>query len=534
MSIAPPRPTPIYNALVLVLGVLASYLALLSGGVVDRVAVLAYGVAALGILIYAAALIGPVKPEEARQNELDWTRWVTVSMAVLGVGVGILTYTYRPRLKALAGFLAWRVDTTNGAFLAGLIGLGLVMGFYVVRNWLKEEEEFVKSLTAVAGVAFLASIFGLAQQSQGGAANSNLSVNMMSAFANYFLGFTASALINLIIYALLTASYSATKSARSRALIFFLYGVDKAKLFDDYFLRNFENDKNYAKAHLVRALRELRARVLRVYAEKMEAKRRRFAALPAPQTFYRLISIEGLAANQPAAQAGGALKEEDKHYKVKLEEFAADTTVVSDMFRMGITIMLPDNLEYIVAPGEYKQPFPLRRSVAGLALAARQSIVMSRDRSRMFRDEINDTSVTPSQREAPRGFEEVNYLSYVSVPVVSRLGDQEEYPLGILNVDTTLFVAPPAPAIPAPAPPAAGAPPPPPARVAWGDGFVVGRRTDGGKVVVDAEMSPKSLREYAANIYDQNDDDAVLYLEEMKAIAAPLLELYLKCRQGAA
>lgn len=512
MQVPPPRPSLFYNLLSFTLFALVSFLLLISNIWASTMAgvVIVYALFALVSLLYSFSLLGPAKKREEKKNEHAWAQWRTLSLSVLGFGVGIAVFLYRLRLKTLLGSFAWRLDTINGVFLAGLMLLGLVMGFYVVRNWLKEEEEFVKSLTAVAGVAFLASVLGLVQGQVGG--SEKLAVNMQSAFANYFLGFTISAVINLGVYAFLTARYSATKSSSSRALIFFLYGTDKAKKLDDYFLRNFEDDKNYAKMHLVHALREFRERVLHEYAAKLESKRQRLASVqsppapvvsspPAPKLLYRLISIKDEDGQSPSGDDG-----ENKIYNVTLEEFTERDRITGEMFRMGITITLPENLEYIVAPGEYKQPFPLRRSVAGLALSTRQTIVMYRDEARLFRDE-NEVGTTPGRREAQRGFEEANYLSYVSVPVVSRLGDREESALGIINVDTLLLVAE--------------------AEQVGGDKVVEDEKT-----IVRTRMSPKQLREYAADLYDENDA-AVRYLEDMRAIAVPLLELYMKCRQGA-
>ncbi|HLM55084.1 MAG TPA: hypothetical protein VK422_03090 [Pyrinomonadaceae bacterium] len=505
-----PRPL-VYRLLIFLLGAFGSYLLLVAGLSLPYVIAL-YAFLAFVLLLYGISLSGSGGKAEREQYSLTSRRWVTIVVGALGYGVGVGVFLERLGLRDLGARLAGRLDTFNGAFLAGLMCFGFIMGFYVVRNWLKDDEEFVKSLTAVAGVAFLSSILGIAQgQNQPNQSGQQLGVNMMSAFANYLLGFTLSAVVNLAIYAFLTASYSATKSSGSRAIIFFLYGTDKAKHLDDYFLRNFEADKNYAKMHLVHALREFRKRVLRVYAEKIEEKRQSLA-MPTqspprePLTFYRLVSIEGKEPSPLGVLAASPPAEEDNIYKVKLEEFTDQSRVTGDMFRMGITIMLPDNLEYIIAPGEYKQPFPLRRSVAGLALAARQTIIMSRDRSRIFRDE-NEVSITPGDREAPRGFEEVNYLSYISIPVVSRLGDREEQPLGIINVDTLLFAAP-------------------------AEKIIGERVSEGGKFTVETAMSPKALRGYAVRLYDE-DDPAVKYLEDMRAVAVPLLELYLKCRQGA-
>jgi hypothetical protein len=526
-----------YRILIFLLGALASYLLLLTGLSLGYI-VFAYTAGAVVLLLLGFSLPGR---GGRKSQETQYSRgWMSFSLGVLGFGLGALFFVHRLRFKGAADKLQLRIDTTNGAFLAGLMFLGFIMGFYVVRNWLKEEDEFVKSLTAVAGVAFLASILGLAQG--GGQNNGQQPLSFMSAaFANYFLGFTFSAFVNLLVYGALTASYSASLSPSSRSLIYFLYGTDKAKKLDEYFLKNFESDLNYARAMLVTALGEFRNVVLRGYASRIEAKRRHLAAdpqQPAPN-FYRLISIEGDPADnnppagqppppppagqqvaqgggqqpaqggggqQPAAPAGQAAGGA-KLFNVKLEKITDEGGgVTPGMFRMGITIRMTDSLEYVVAPSKYKQPFPLRGSVAGLALTTRKTIVMGRDKSKTFRNE-DGLSVTPGKIESDRGFEEVDYLSYVSVPVVSRLGIGQEFPVGIINVDTQLLAIPPA---------ALGA-----------------ETVKGTRVFVQAQLSRKDLLDYASDIYDEHDD-AVGYLVKMKSVAVPLLELYLKCRAGEA
>src|SRR6185295_13893625 len=103
-----------------------------------------------------------------------------------------------------------------------------------------------------------------------------------------------------------------------------------------------------------------------------------------------------------------------------------------DMFRIGISIKNADFLEYIVAPGEYHAPFPVFGSVLGLALEMRQTIVMDRDRDKKFRNKDHKDGISPGEVEQPRGLDEIDFLSYVSIPVVSRLGEATENALGIL------------------------------------------------------------------------------------------------------
>lgn len=509
---------PFTRVLLSIAGFLAAYLPLrlFPDAGIAGAETIAFALLAFVLLVYALSLVG----EDSGENRASWARWLTLTLAVLGAGAGIVFHVCEAQLAALGRDLRANLDSTTEIFHGALVLFGVMMGFYVVRNWLKKDEEFIKSLTAAGGGAFLATFLGLSAQ---GAATQDAgplqNVDMFSAFSHYFFGFASSGIVNLIIYAVLTSRYSARQTAGSRAVIYFLYGVDKAKALDDYFLENFEKDWNNAKAMLVNALRQLSERALLEYARKTEVKRARLATAAAGRpafTIYRLRSIEGEV--PPAAPAAGTtpapVPDEDKVYLVKLEVVppitAPEGGITAAMFRMGISALTPDSLEYIVAPGEYRQPFPLRGSVAGLALRARQTIVMSRDRDRRFRTADERTSVSPAEVDADRGFEEVDYLSYVLVPVASRYGDREERSLGIITADTRLFAA----------------------EQAEVDAATVESWAENGRTVIEARMKRKDLVKYAGNLYEERDA-AVSYLEEMRGVAVPLLEIYLKYRQGA-
>ncbi|HEY0081030.1 MAG TPA: hypothetical protein VGB73_20670 [Pyrinomonadaceae bacterium] len=507
---------------IFVLGALCSFLPLISnlwkGALPILLGLLVFFVIVL--VIYGLALIGDARKEEKKLNELDWLRLLTMSVAILGFGLGISVFFYRGRLKEFGSYAQSHLDSPPELFLASLVFLGLIMGFYVVRNWLKDDDDFIKSLTAVAGGAFLASILGQSAKDLGGG------VNMGSSFAHYFVGFSISAFVNLLVYAYLTSRYSKTLSSSSRALIYFLYGTDKAKALDSYFLKNFEEDKNYAKRQLVNALKEFREKVLFEYANKMEQKRKRFKAgdgtsqTTAPLIFYRLIDIEcetaaaADAADSPPPVKDKPVKDEsyrDKNYIMKIEEIADESGGIrSDMFRMGVTIRMSDHLQYIVAAGEYRSPFPIRKSVAGLALKSGHTIVMDRDKNKQFRTEDNQEGICPSGLEAERGFDEIDYLSYVSVPVVSRIGNPEEFALGIINVDTKLFAV----------------------EESTIKKMIKDKSKEEKRKILKVSMTPNQLTTFASNLYEENDE-AVKYLNDMRAIAVPLLELYLKCQQGA-
>jgi hypothetical protein len=189
------------------------------------------------------------------------------------------------------------------------------------------------------------------------------------------------------------------------------------------------------------------------------------------------------------------------------------------MFRMGVSIRLLDNLEYIVAPGEYRRPFPYFRSVAGLSLVVRQTIVMDRDKSKKFRTSEFVDGISPLEVKQSRGLTEIDFLSYISIPVISQIGNPEEIGLGVIHVDTRLFASPKPLGEVAPSA-RSGDPAQPP--------------TPGGPAEKTLSMKCRmdKLTEYANNLYDLNDD-CVKYLEEMRAVAVPIIELYVKCRAGA-
>ncbi|HYE14636.1 MAG TPA: hypothetical protein VD968_09370, partial [Pyrinomonadaceae bacterium] len=426
------RNVKLTRVIIFAFGFLASYLPLIAG--YDYwfmgLSVAAFFLFAVLAIVVAWSFIErrPRGRLRALAYATDWSELMTYVAVIMGFGAGMLAYVYRFTLDAfwvrvggglgsLWGYIKSHMDSDRELFLASMIFLGVILGFYVVRNWLKDEEDFLKSLRAVIGGAFLTSLLGLGANGL----KEGQDINMLSALAHYGLGFTLSAVVNLLIYAWLTSIYSKTLSPRSRALIFFLYGTDKAKALDDYFLHKFEENKDSAKLMLVEALKKFRDRVLEGYAERME--RRRAALAGAGLKFYRLISVERLPSEGGGPESpphdGG-----DAHI-VRVEEIdEAGGGVKAEMFRMGVTAVTASNLEYVVAPGDYKEPFPLRGSVAGLAMRARQSIVMNRDRNKKFRTKDDKGGITPPMLD--RGFEEIDYLSYVSVPVVSNVGYREE------------------------------------------------------------------------------------------------------------
>jgi hypothetical protein len=175
------------------------------------------------------------------------------------------------------------------------------------------------------------------------------------------------------------------------------------------------------------------------------------------------------------------------------------------MFRVGISARWQDTLEYITAPGEYRMPFKFTGSVAGLALLFRKTIVMDRDKKKRFRNAEFSDGITPGKVEQPRGLDEIDFLSYVTLPIVSRLGAPGENPVGIMTIDTKLFVS----------------------RSALG-----GEPVEGAEGVFRIRLQRSELTEFGANLYEQ-EDNCVEYMERLTKVITPVLELYSKCRIGA-
>jgi hypothetical protein len=175
------------------------------------------------------------------------------------------------------------------------------------------------------------------------------------------------------------------------------------------------------------------------------------------------------------------------------------------MFRSAVSLKWQDNLEFIDAAAAYTQSFPYFGSVTGLALEILQTVVMDRDKYRRFRTTQHPQGLCPANIEQPRGLDEIDYLSYIVVPVASYRGQPEQTRLGVLHVDTKLFAVSP-------------------------DELTDVHEKDG---LLTGQLRPADLTKYANNVYDQNDI-GVRYLEEMRAVLVPVLQLYLKCRQGSA
>lgn len=480
-------------------------------------------------LIYAGSLIGPEKrrrrkgqePDEQarRDQEWVWARWLLVNAAVVGAGLGLLAYVFRGELNYLIRRYVI-LDTSVEIVLASLLFLGVIMGFFVVRNWSKKQEDFLTSLTAVFGGAFISTLLS---QLAG--------ISLVGAFAHYALGFTVSGALNLLAFSRLVSNYSVTESKTSRALIDFLYGSDKADAIDKYFLKNFEEDQDYARSLLLRTLKEYRQIVLDEYADKMRSKRR----ILKNHTFCRLISVKSqvppssgvgvVPPATPAAAIGGAAatgsaevakdkKEKPPAYKVVYEELGDDKeSLRACMFRMGISVRIGDNLEYIIAPGAYSKSFSFMQSVAGLSLRVRQTIVMDRDIQKKFRHHEFQDGKTPADFESGRGLKEIDFLSYISVPVVSHLGNRQEVALGVCHVDTKLFAVPHDELVRA--------------NPVQQEGV-----SEQGGHIFEANITLEDLKKWANALYAE-DDAAVKYLETMRAVIVPILELYLKCRTGA-
>ncbi|MGH9875645.1 MAG: hypothetical protein ACRD9S_24580, partial [Pyrinomonadaceae bacterium] len=389
--------------------------------------------------------------------------------------------------------------------------LGVILGFFVVRNWAKEQADFLNSLSAVLGGAFLATVLGKLQE------GTPPPITSMRAFAYYALGFTMSGTINLIVAARLTSQYTNKRSIGSRAMLDFLYGSERTKVIDGYFLQNFKDDPDYARARLTDALVEYRKLIAREFSERLQKKMKaREQLAPSPpgerQYYYEMIAIES---DQEQSPPDPTIPDKERVHNVVFKRLGSASAAASEdcetpsgirehMFRVGVAARWQDTLEYISAPGEYRVAFPFLRSVSGLALLFHQTIVMDRDKDKRFRDKDHTDGVSPHEIEQPRGLDEIDFLSYVAVPIIGHFNGTTENQLGVVTIDSKLFIAP----------------------------DLGGDVINASEGVFRGRLRPRELTEYASRLYDPEDAD-VKYIEQVTRIIVPVMELYAKCRVGA-
>ena len=457
-----------------------------------------------------------IRPRPFKDLEFGQSRWGLFSIFVLSYGLGALTFHNRDWFIWLWSQFR-RINEPHEWLLVSLFLLGVVLGFFVVRNWSKEQKDFISSLTAVLGAAFISTILGeLAKVPQ---------LAPVTTFAFYALGFTLSGALNLIAFALLVAHYSRTESTTSRSVIDFLYGSDKAKAIDGYFLKNFEDDPNYAKVKLIEALNAYREIIKDEFSKKMSIrKQKREQAIPPtfensiplcsasppapPLDYFELLSVKSKHSDVSPPSAAP-----DETYEVLFRKLRVEESITPNMFRVAISMRWHEDLEYIVAPGQYQKAFPYSGSVAGLALTVKKTVVMDRDKQTKFRSKDFVDGKTPNEADQPRGLHRIDYLSYVVVPMSSSFGKQEEAALGVLHLDTKLFACP------------KGFLPPGSCRQV---------DTDPTQEIYRADRKRDQLNEfgdYASNLYEQRDE-YIQNLESFRDVIVPLLELYMKCRTG--
>jgi hypothetical protein len=435
-----------------------------------------------------------VRPDPFKNVIFDKSRWAIFSIAVLGFGSGAFIFHYR-------GWLVWlwnellKIHTNQQVLLTSLFLLGVIMGFFVVRNWSKDQKDFLASLSAVVGGAFLSSIIG--EFAKDGTAQGGTGLARWLTFTYYFFGFTISGALNLLVFTFLTARYTSTQSAVSRAIIDFLYGSDKAKAIDGYFLRNFEDDLDYAKSALLSTLKAYREVIKVQLAGRLRSQWSEEEKREEKKHYFVLRAIEMQGKDQFVARFRELQKKEE---------------IEPEMFRVAVSMRWQDTLEYVVAPGEYKKSFPYFGSVAGLALLSREIIVMDRDRLKKFRSEQYTSGKTPAEAQQPRGLNQIDYVSYIAIPLVINFGKQEETELGILHVDTKLCAASQLP------------------KGATHDDY---RDDSFFAVTRTREQLEKDLGDWGGGIYNV-EDEIIECLKEMRAVVIPVLQLYKKCRTGAA
>jgi hypothetical protein len=525
---------------------------LLAEGTVARIFLLAFSI----LLIVVWLLVRQPLSHywKFKERKLFQSRWGTFAVSVLGFGLGELVYHNRAWFIWLWSEFR-KIDRPDEWVLVSLFLLGVMLGFFIVRNWSKDQKDFITSLTAVFGAAFVSTILGQLSSQSGSI------LTPQNTFAFYALGFTLSGALNLIAFALLIAHYSRTESLTSRSVIDFLYGSDKAQAIDGYFLKNFEADPNYAKAKLITALNAYREIIRTEFSRKMNRRKEQSNELTSPPDtgassppcpdnvsmpldYFELISIKSVQQNDPqmspsadsppSSPPDSAPDEIYDTYEVvfrrlrRSEQENPGDPITPEMFRVAISMRWQDNLEYVVAPGEYRQSFPYYGSVAGMSLLVRRTIVMNRDKYKKFRTSDFLDGKTPSQADQPRGLYDIDYLSYICVPMASSFGKAEEQSLGVLHVDTKLFACP------------KNYLPPGSCRQSDIDPkqeiFRAIRHVKKRKKLEEGERKEEDgledFERYACALYEQNDP-IVEDLENLRSVIIPLLELYKKCRTGA-
>src|SRR5262245_52727090 len=130
--------------------------------------------AAIGIVIVLWFLSKILK-----KREFDRPRWGAVGLLLLRYGLGAFLYEYREGLEWVWSRLL-TIHSTPKVLLAALFLFGLIMGFFVVRNWSKDQDDFTKSVLAATGGALLTPLLGKFAEGK---------VETFSAFVYYFLGF---------------------------------------------------------------------------------------------------------------------------------------------------------------------------------------------------------------------------------------------------------------------------------------------------------------------------------------------------------
>ncbi len=491
------------NTIGLLLGFVAAMLLLSSG------ALSTWGAAWWFVGALAATMLLFILVRANEEFAVDRFAWGLPPVIVLGFGSGALLYQTRSWWIWL-----WNkyrlINEPHELVLEFLFLLGVILGVFVVRNWSKEQEAFTKSLSGLLGGTFIAGIFGESMKGQG--------LTTIGALTYYGLGFVISASINLLFAARLTANYTNQRSISSRALLDFLYGSERTKLIDGYFLQNFKDDPDYAKLWLTETLIEWRKLIQREFANRLERRRSsrkkmRVSSPPAhdakPSFFYELIAIEGEVKVAEDTLSSPPLSAEDPQYSIIYKHVGSSSPraalVEEKMFRVGVSLRWQDKLETITAPGQYRVPFPYQNSVAGMALEFRQTIVMDRDIRKRFRNKEYPNGICPKAIEQDRGLDEIEYLSYVAIPIVGRAGSHGENPLGVVTIDTRLFVTP---------------------------SKLAGEPINTSQGIFRISLRRSELSGFATNLYE-HEDEAVKYIESLTALITPVLELYSKCRVGA-
>lgn len=80
-----------------------------------------------------------------------------LSGAIIGFGFGVIICQSGFKILPVQNYISWLRDPST-ILIVSMFFLGSILGFFVVRNWKREQDDFIKSVMAILGGAFIAEV----------------------------------------------------------------------------------------------------------------------------------------------------------------------------------------------------------------------------------------------------------------------------------------------------------------------------------------------------------------------------------------